>query len=196
MHPLLGGRIFQPHQRDRLLQGGIVARLAQRLVAKQALVECLMLDPDGREHPVRLEKFASHPADPHRGVGNLRKRACDARLDDEARGIDDRLAGLDLRVEDIAENTERGQLRASGRRDIEPDRARQLAVVMHAENIGVLEVVIFVGKASPDIGLDRIFLPVSVIAKPVNFFSFFRRIGAPVVHALDKIKDTYRRNLD
>ena len=108
-------------------------------------------------------------------------------LHDEARRVDDRLARLDERRKHIVEDAERGKFGAFRGRDVEPDGARQFAVEMDAEHIGIVEIVKPIRKASRETGLDRAFLPIRIIAKPVNFFSFLRRIGSPVVHSFDQI---------
>src|SRR5882724_6253626 len=135
---------------------------------EHAAIERLVLGAYGGQAQVGMEVAARHIGEPQRHVRQFRKSFLPARIGDKAGRIDDDLALIQLRLEQIRKYGDRGSVRTFRRRYAEPDGTYEDAVEINAENPGIGQVVKTVGDPSIAIWLDGALLQISAVAQAID----------------------------
>ncbi len=79
---------------------------------EDAAIERLVLGADDGKAKIGIEVFAGHVGQPQRHIGQFRKALHLVRIGDETRGVDDDLALIELRKQDLAKSLGRAGLAA------------------------------------------------------------------------------------
>jgi hypothetical protein len=103
-------------------------------------------------------------------------------VDDEARWVDDRLAGVDPRAENVAEDRQGRRDRLLRRRDVDADGTRQVVVEIEAEDGDVGRVIEVVFEQAGLVLGDGPLAQVAVVAQAVDRPAVLVRLDPPVGH--------------
>jgi len=133
-----------------------------------------MLGAHDREPEIGAEIFACQIGQPQRQIGQFRKALDPVGIGDETGRVDDDLAAVEPRVEDLAERFIRAGLPPFGRQHADTDGTVQFTVEKDAECPGVRQVVILIGDALFGGFLHRALTKIGPVPKIVDFFFFFR----------------------
>src|ERR1700677_5367944 len=116
------------HEADRACQSRVRPRFADQPMVEGSPIKPLMLRPDRGQKMLRIEVNGRHPAQPDCDIRQPAMRARSGLVRDEAGRIDNDLAGIYLRLQNVRESFEGWKLRVLPGADVHPDRTDQFAV--------------------------------------------------------------------
>src|SRR6185437_6477578 len=102
------------------------------------------------------------------------------------RGIDDEVARLKARHDDVWKTLAHRQKLIRSRGDMQTDRTRQGAVDEHRDEPRVRTFVIGIGEQPGPVRLNKAFSRISFVAHAEYRFFILRTIGAPIFHTFEK----------
>src|SRR6476661_3844822 len=178
--PIVGG-----HQSDRLDQAGKQFRLTQRFLQEHLAIESPVLGADIGKPYIGVEMAAGDIAQAYRGVRQFREYPGLVGIGHEPRGIDDGLAAIQFRMQEIGKHLGRRRSAPLAAENADTDRTVEFVAIEDAEGEIVRLVIVSVGDA---LGLgrqDRALAQVGAVSQTVDLVLLLGSLCEAVIYKFE-----------